>query len=202
MVVSPPKRPRRRQRAPRPPRVAQHLAVDPAARRADGAGRDPRGGLRVHGLRQRALDARRQEEDAPPRRPRRSTSRPRARTTRTATRPEHDDAGAQRDRRQSRHLLEHRALHRRPAQSRASGSCVDAGSAKQLRRLVVRSDTPGFTAKIESGSSAGGPVHSRLGLAAGRRTARPSRSRAARRGGTTSSGSPTSARTPRSRSTR
>ena len=32
-------------------------------------------------------------------------------------------AGAQRDRRRSRHLLEHRALQRRPAQSRASGSC-------------------------------------------------------------------------------
>ena len=34
---------------------------------------------------------------------------------------------------------------------------LDVGSAKQLRRLVVRSDTPGFTAKIEAGSSAGGP---------------------------------------------
>ena len=65
----------------------QHLAVDPAARRADGAGRDPRGGLRVHGLGQRALDARRQEEDDHRARPRRSTSPARARTTRTATRP-------------------------------------------------------------------------------------------------------------------
>ena len=65
----------------------QHLAADPAARRADGARRDPRGGLRVHGLRQRALDARRQEEDDHGGVARRSTSRARRRTTRTATRP-------------------------------------------------------------------------------------------------------------------
>ncbi len=37
------------------------------------------------------------------------------------------------------------------------GLVLDVGSAKQLRRLVVRSDTPGFTATIEAGSSAGGP---------------------------------------------
>ena len=34
---------------------------------------------------------------------------------------------------------------------------VDAGSAKQLTKLVVRSLTPGFTAKIESGSLPTGP---------------------------------------------
>ena len=34
---------------------------------------------------------------------------------------------------------------------------LDVGSAKRVSRLVVRSDTPGFTAKIESGSSATGP---------------------------------------------
>ena len=37
------------------------------------------------------------------------------------------------------------------------GLVLDVGSAKRLSRLVVRSDTPGFTAKIESGSSASGP---------------------------------------------
>ncbi len=37
------------------------------------------------------------------------------------------------------------------------GLVVDAGSAKQLTKLVVRSLTPGFTAKIESGSSPTGP---------------------------------------------
>jgi hypothetical protein len=37
------------------------------------------------------------------------------------------------------------------------GLVVDVGSAKQLSKLVVRSLTPGFTAKIESGSSPTGP---------------------------------------------
>ena len=37
------------------------------------------------------------------------------------------------------------------------GLVVDAGAAKQLTKLVVRSLTPGFTAKIESGSSPNGP---------------------------------------------
>ncbi len=37
------------------------------------------------------------------------------------------------------------------------GLVVDVGSAKQLTKLVVRSLTPGFTAKIESGSSPTGP---------------------------------------------
>ena len=37
------------------------------------------------------------------------------------------------------------------------GLVLDLGAAKRLGRLVVRSDTPGFTAKIESGSSATGP---------------------------------------------
>jgi eukaryotic-like serine/threonine-protein kinase len=37
------------------------------------------------------------------------------------------------------------------------GLVVDAGAAKQLTKLVVRSLTPGFTAKIESGSSSNGP---------------------------------------------
>ena len=37
------------------------------------------------------------------------------------------------------------------------GLVLDVGSAKRVSRLVVRSDTPGFTAKIESGSSATGP---------------------------------------------
>ena len=37
------------------------------------------------------------------------------------------------------------------------GLVLDVGSARRLSRLVVRTDTQGFTAKIESGSSAGGP---------------------------------------------
>jgi len=37
------------------------------------------------------------------------------------------------------------------------GLVLDLGTAKKLSQLVVRSDTPGFTAKIESGSSATGP---------------------------------------------
>jgi hypothetical protein len=37
------------------------------------------------------------------------------------------------------------------------GLVLDLGAAKKLGELVVRSDTPGFTAKIESGSSATGP---------------------------------------------
>jgi eukaryotic-like serine/threonine-protein kinase len=37
------------------------------------------------------------------------------------------------------------------------GLVLDVGSAKQLSELVVRSDTPGFTARIESGSRATGP---------------------------------------------
>ena len=37
------------------------------------------------------------------------------------------------------------------------GLVLDVGSAKQLTQLVVRSDTPGFTATIESGSSPSGP---------------------------------------------
>jgi predicted Ser/Thr protein kinase len=37
------------------------------------------------------------------------------------------------------------------------GLVLDLGSAKRLSKLVVRSDTPGFMAKIESGSSATGP---------------------------------------------
>ena len=37
------------------------------------------------------------------------------------------------------------------------GLVVDAGAAKQLTKLDVRSLTPGFTAKIESGSSPNGP---------------------------------------------
>ena len=40
------------------------------------------------------------------------------------------------------------------------GLVLDTGAAKQLKQLVVRSDTPGFTAKIESGSSATGPFNS------------------------------------------
>jgi len=36
------------------------------------------------------------------------------------------------------------------------GLVLDVGAAKRLSRIVVRSDTPGFTAKIESGSSATG----------------------------------------------
>ena len=34
---------------------------------------------------------------------------------------------------------------------------LDAGAAKKVGQLVVRSDTPGFTAVIKSGSSATGP---------------------------------------------
>jgi hypothetical protein len=37
------------------------------------------------------------------------------------------------------------------------GLVLDLGTAKKLGRLVVRSDTPGFTAVIKSGSSATGP---------------------------------------------
>jgi len=37
---------------------------------------------------------------------------------------------------------------------------VGMSTAKKLSKLVVRSDTPGFTAKIESGSSATGPFKS------------------------------------------
>ncbi|HEV8098599.1 MAG TPA: protein kinase, partial [Gaiellaceae bacterium] len=37
------------------------------------------------------------------------------------------------------------------------GLVLDAGGAKRLTQLVVRSDTPGFTARIESGSSPTGP---------------------------------------------
>jgi serine/threonine protein kinase len=37
------------------------------------------------------------------------------------------------------------------------GLVLDVGAAKRLTKLVVRSDTPGFTAKVESGSSATGP---------------------------------------------
>ena len=40
------------------------------------------------------------------------------------------------------------------------GLVVGAGAAKQLTQLVIRSGTPGFTAKIESGSSATGPFKS------------------------------------------
>ena len=65
--------------------------------------------------------------------------------------------GARGDRRQSGHGLEHRALQRRPEQGWASGSSWTLGAAKQLTKLVVRSHTPGFTAKIESGSSPTGP---------------------------------------------
>jgi serine/threonine-protein kinase len=36
------------------------------------------------------------------------------------------------------------------------GLMLDVGASKQLSKLIVRSDTPGFTAKIESGSSATG----------------------------------------------
>jgi hypothetical protein len=36
------------------------------------------------------------------------------------------------------------------------GLVLDVGAAKKLSELVVRSDTPGFTAKIESGTSATG----------------------------------------------
>jgi eukaryotic-like serine/threonine-protein kinase len=39
------------------------------------------------------------------------------------------------------------------------GLVLDLGSAKQLSKLVIHSDTPGFTAKIESGSSATGPFN-------------------------------------------
>jgi hypothetical protein len=39
------------------------------------------------------------------------------------------------------------------------GLVLDLGAAKQLSKLVVRSGTPGFTAKIESGSSATGPFN-------------------------------------------
>jgi hypothetical protein len=37
------------------------------------------------------------------------------------------------------------------------GLVLDAGASKRLTQLVVRSDTPGFTARIESGSSPTGP---------------------------------------------
>jgi hypothetical protein len=37
------------------------------------------------------------------------------------------------------------------------GLVLGVGAAKKLTQLVVRSDTPGFTAKIESGSRATGP---------------------------------------------
>jgi eukaryotic-like serine/threonine-protein kinase len=37
------------------------------------------------------------------------------------------------------------------------GLVLDVGAAKRLTKLVVRSETPGFTARIESGSSATGP---------------------------------------------
>jgi hypothetical protein len=37
------------------------------------------------------------------------------------------------------------------------GLVVGVGAARQLKELIVRSDTPGFTAKIESGSSPTGP---------------------------------------------
>jgi serine/threonine protein kinase len=37
------------------------------------------------------------------------------------------------------------------------GLVVDAGSAKKLKQLTVRSDTPGFTAVVKSGQSATGP---------------------------------------------
>jgi hypothetical protein len=37
------------------------------------------------------------------------------------------------------------------------GLVLDAGSAKKLKQLTVKSDTPGFTAKIEFGQSATGP---------------------------------------------
>ena len=40
------------------------------------------------------------------------------------------------------------------------GLVVGMSTAKKLSKLVVRSDTPGFTAKIESGSSATGPFKS------------------------------------------
>jgi len=40
------------------------------------------------------------------------------------------------------------------------GLVVGMGAAKKLSELVVRSDTPGFTAKIESGSRATGPFKS------------------------------------------
>jgi hypothetical protein len=36
------------------------------------------------------------------------------------------------------------------------GLVLDAGSAKKLSRLTVRSDTPGFTAEIEAGASPSG----------------------------------------------
>ncbi|HEX3686054.1 MAG TPA: protein kinase [Gaiellaceae bacterium] len=39
------------------------------------------------------------------------------------------------------------------------GLVLDVGAAKRLTKLVVRSNTPGFTAKIESGSSATGPFN-------------------------------------------
>ena len=39
------------------------------------------------------------------------------------------------------------------------GLVLDLGAAKRLSKLVVRSGTPGFTAKIESGSSATGPFN-------------------------------------------
>jgi hypothetical protein len=36
------------------------------------------------------------------------------------------------------------------------GLVLDAGSAKKLSRLTIRSDTPGFTAEIEAGASPSG----------------------------------------------
>jgi serine/threonine-protein kinase len=40
------------------------------------------------------------------------------------------------------------------------GVVLDAGSAKKLKQVVVASDTPGFTARIEAGSSSTGPFSS------------------------------------------
>ena len=49
---------------------------------------------------------------------------------------------------------------------------LDAGAAKQLTQAQSSSDTPGFTAKIEAGSSPNGPFKPISGLAGRRRQRR------------------------------
>ena len=171
--------PAARQRAPRPPAAAEHLAVDPAARRADGAGRDPRGASSRSPTRaasSRRSSARRRR---PAPRPRRSSSPGSSAYDPFGDQTEHDDARPARDRRQPGHLLERPSTTtaacqagRRPRARRGLREAADAA-----RRPT---DTPGFTAKIEAGSSRR-PGRSRRSRARSRSGAtRRSRSRTAR----------------------
>ena len=109
-------------------------------------------------------DARRRSRSSRSRRPgSRSSSAASERTTRRATSPR-TAAMRTSPRTASRRPRGRASTTGRRSTSRASGSCVDAGKPVKATRVVVTTDTPGYAAQVQVGSSATGPVHGRLGI--------------------------------------